>query len=79
MRGGKDEGLWDEEPCPFGVFREFIAVGVFLFGFNPSNCVEWEGEDLFSTHFSSPIFLSKDNLIAREGIIEILGSKRRFH
>ena len=68
-----------EEPRPFGILGELIAVGVFLFGFNPSDGVEGEGKDLFVTHFSSAIFLSEDNLIAREEIIELFGSKRRLH
>ena len=46
MGGGQDKGLWDEEPCPFGIFGELIAVGVFLFGLNPSNGVEGKGEEL---------------------------------
>jgi len=79
MGGGQDKGLWDEEPSPFGVLGELIAVGLFLFGFDPSNGVEGEGEDLFVSQFSPAIVLSEDNLIAREGIIELVGSKRMFH
>jgi len=40
MGGGQNKGLLNEEPCPFGIFREFTAVGVFLSGFNPSNDIE---------------------------------------
>jgi len=79
MGGGQDKGLWDEEPCPFGIFGELIAVGVFLFGLNPSNGVEGKGEELLISHFSPAIFLPEDNLIAREGIMGLFGFKRMLH
>ena len=79
MGGGQNKGLWNKEPSPFGVFGELIATGVFWSGFDPSNGVEGEGEDLFVSQFSPAIVLSEDNLIAREGIIELVGSKRMFH
>jgi hypothetical protein len=58
------QGRSDEEAGAFGTFLDIIAFWIFFFGFDPSDSVEGEGEQLLITDLSSAILFTEDKLIA---------------